>query len=62
MAHRHRWIDITWLGRLQERRLCMTCNEEQTRFMPALVSADGELIDAEWETVRQGVGQSPDRP
>jgi hypothetical protein len=57
MRHEHRWIDVSHLGENYERRLCMTCNQEERRHMPAQALADGSLADAEWETIRQGAGQ-----
>jgi hypothetical protein len=56
--HEHRWIDATHLGQPYELRLCVTCNREERRYMPALVLADGSLVDADWELSREGVGQS----
>jgi hypothetical protein len=57
-AHEHRWIDITHLGQPDELRLCVTCSREERRYMPSLASADGSLVDADWELVREGEGQS----
>jgi hypothetical protein len=54
--HEHQWIDISWLGRDYASRLCVNCNQEERRFLPALALADSSLADAEWEMVRQGGG------
>jgi hypothetical protein len=56
--HEHEWIDITTFGQAFERRMCVMCNEEHRRFMPALAMADGLLADADWEMAQEGVGQS----
>lgn len=58
MAHEHRWIDITHLGSDYELRLCMTCNRQERRYMPALSDASGRIYDAQWELVREGEGRS----
>lgn len=51
MAHRHRWIDTTYLGSDAEHRLRALCNREERRRIPALMSADECPEYLQWQEV-----------